>query len=238
MLTYQDLLDIGLSPDAGALQERLVAAVAQLGFGLSGGTLIRGRHSTRRALVRSFGNHPEAFIDSFKSFDLSNKDPLLTAMLSQHGCHTYDQTFYTSAGAGELWEHIAPFGYRHGMAISVHEFSHEEMFCFGVDSPDPLSTSPAARLWLQGQLQLLTQYAHAAAKRLHTPAPAVDLNAVSKQEVEALRWAAEAQSVSLQRGRVVITSRSASQRLAARKLGATSAPMAVLRAIEGGLIDG
>lgn len=237
MLTYQDLLDIGLSPDADALQSRMVAAAGQLGFGLCGGTLIRGRHSTRKALVRSFGNQPEAFIASSTSFDLSVRDPLLTALETTAGCHVYDQDFYTKAGAGDLWEFIAPFGYRRGMAISIHEYSHAEMFCFGVDSPDPLPTNPAELLRLRANLQLLAQAGQSAAQRIHTPAPAVDLGAVTKDEVESLRWAADAQSVWLTRGKVVITNHGQAQRRAMAKLQATSAPMAVLRAIEGGLID-
>ncbi|HEY1129177.1 MAG TPA: autoinducer binding domain-containing protein [Roseateles sp.] len=237
MLTYQDLVDVGQSPDAETLQSRLVKAARQLGYGLSGGTLIRGRLASGKALVRSFGNHPDAFAESFKSFDLSIRDPLLTAMQATQGCHVYDQGFYVASGAGELWELIAPHGYRHGMAISIHEFSHAETFCFGVDSLDPIPNG-VERLRLQSHLQLLAQHAHAAAKRIHLPSPAVDLNAVTKGEVEALKWAADAQSVSLRRGRVVIASQGQVQGKVMAKLQATSAPMAVLRAIEGGLIDG
>ncbi|WP_457425629.1 autoinducer binding domain-containing protein [Roseateles sp. P5_E7] len=237
MLGYQDLLDIGLSPDAETLQGRLVAAVRHLGFGLSGGTLIRGRLSSG-GLCASFGNPPDGFYEVFKSRDLAIRDPLLNAMQGQQGCFVYDQDFYVRAGAGELWELQSPFGYRHGMAISIHEFSHAEMFCFGVDSPDPITTNKGERLKLHAHLGLIAQHAQAAATRIHTPAPVVDLNAVSREDIEALRWAADAQSISLHLGKVVITNRGATSRRMLSKLGATSAPMAVLRAIEGGLIDG
>lgn len=238
MLSYQDLLDIGLSPDAATLQSRLVAAAGQLGFGLCGGTLIRGRLASQKALCESFGNPPDGLYEVFKSRDLAIRDPLLTAMQAQQGCHVYDQGFYANSGAGELWEMVAPFGYRHGMAISLHEFSHAEFFCFGVDSPDPIAAEPAERLRIEGHLRLLAMHAQSAARRLHTPAQTVDLNAVSKDEVEALHWAADAQSLWLTKGKVVVTSRGAAQRAAARKLGASSTPMAVLRAIEGGLLNG
>lgn len=238
MLTYQDVLDIGSAPDAETLQARMVAAAGQLGFGLSGGTLIRGRLASQKALCASFGNPPEGFYEVFKSRDLAIRDPFLTAMQARQGCYVYDQEFYVKADAAALWESQAPFGYRHGMAVSIHEYSHAEMFCFGVDSPDPIPESPMERLRLQGSLLLLAQAAQSAAQRIHTPTPVVDLNAVTGEEVEALRWAADAQSVSLHHGKVVITNRGPAQRRAMEKLRATSAPMAVLRAIEGGLIDG
>jgi len=235
MLRYQDLLDIGLSPDAETLQARLIAAVGQLGFGLCSGMLIRGRIAKNN--IHSFGNPPDGFQDVFISTDLCARDPFVAALQAQPGCHVYDQAFYVQAGVGELWEHYSAFGYRHGMAISAHEFSHAESFCFGVDSHDPLPNDKAALFRLQGYLQLLAQHAHAASKRLHTPAPAVDLNTVSREEADALQWAADAQSVWLTRGKVVISKHGAAQHRAMAKVGATSAPIAILRAIEGGLID-
>lgn len=237
MLCYQDLLDIGLSPDAETLQARLVAAVATLGFGLSGGTLVRGRLASGKALRRAFGNHPEAYIATASSLDVGLRDPLLSALEARQGCYVYDQAFYADAGAGDIWDNQAPFGYRHGMAVSIHEFSHAEMFCFGVDSPDPIAADPGERFRLQGHLHMIALHAQSAARRLHTPAPSVDLNTVTKQEVESLKWAADAQSVWLTRGKVVITNLGAAQRRAAAKVGASSTPMALLRAIEGGLID-
>jgi hypothetical protein len=239
VLSYQDLLDIGLSPDAETLQARLVAAVQHLGFGLSGGTLIRGRLASRKASVHGFGNPPAGFIEASRSLDVGLRDPLLTAMQARQGCYVYDQAFYAAAGAGELWEHQAPFGYRHGMAISLHEFSHAELFCFGVDSMDPIPVDRVERMKLEGALRVIALHAHSAAKRLHTPAPEVDLNALDSEEVEALRWAADAQVVWKRGDKIVYSNpnRARAQRTAADKLKATSGPMAVLRAIEGGLID-
>lgn len=237
MLSYQDLVDIGLSPDAQTLQDRLVAAVGQLGFGLSAGALIRGRLASRKASVHSFGNPPPGFIEASKSLDIGLRDPLLTAMMARPGVFTYDQQLYANAGAGELWELQAPFGYRNGMAIAIHEPSHAEVFFFGVDSPDALPSDQAERRRLEGTLRVMALHAQSAALRLHTPAGATDLNAVTKDEIESLRWAADGQSVWMTGDKVVITNRGAAQARATSKLGACSTPMAVLRAIEGGLID-
>lgn len=236
MLHYQDVLDIGLSPDAATLQQRLVAAAAALGFGLSGGALIRGRLGFGK--VHPLGNPPEGFSETQRSLELATQDPLMTAMLAADGCHTYDQALYHRAGLHDLWDVMSSFGYRHGMAISIHEPSHLEMFSFGVDGPDALPQQARARQELEGSLRLLTMYAHEAAKRIWTPAPAVDLNALTPREVESLRWTADAVSIWHTRGMSVISRPGRPEaQSAARKLGAQSGQQAVLRAIEGGLID-
>lgn len=234
MLRYQDLLEIGLSEDKTILQGRLVAAAEKLGFGLSGGTFIRGRLSSGKAQVIAFGNTPEAFLQASRSLDVGLRDPLLTAMVGSQGCYTYDQDFYARAGAGDLWDNQAAFGYRQGMAIALHEFSHMEMFSFGVDGPDALPSSPTARTELEGSLRLVALHAHEAAKRLYTPAPIIDPGQFTEPEREALRWAADAEVISRRGDMLVVTNPG---RSAARKLGANTGTQAVLRAIDGGLID-
>lgn len=236
MLSYQHLLEIGLSPDAETLQARLVDAAAELGFGLSGGTHIIGRMGSGRETVHAlFGNTPSGFLDASRSVDVGLQDPFLAAMLAKPGCHVYDEAFYRDAGADGLWDLISAYGYRHGMAISVHEQGH--LFTFGVDGPDGLPEAPDQRLQLQADLMLLTMHAHEAARRLWTPRPAVDLNAVTAPERAALQWAREGVSVWAAGGKLVYSNPGLAglQRSVERKLGA--GPRAVLRAIEGGLID-
>lgn len=240
MLSYADLLALGQSPDDATLNARLVAAVGALGYGISAGTLIRGRLASGRAAVHSFGNPPSGFIEASKSLDVGLRDPLLTAMLGRPGCFTYDQSFYVSAGAAELWEHQAPFGYREGMAISLHAPAHAEVFSFGVDSADPLPVHVKARSQLEGSLRVIGLHIQAAMQRLHTPMPAADLGTLDGAEVAALKWAADGQAYWL-RGEQLVVSRPGvvqAQRSAVRKLKASSGPAAVLQAIEGGLLDG
>lgn len=239
MLTYEDLLNIGQAPDAEALQALLIDAAAKMDFGLSSGALIRGRLASRRASVHSFGNPPAGFVEASKSVDLGLKDPLLTGLLARPGVLAYDSAFYVNEGAADLAELLDAFGYRHGIAVSMHETSHAEAFFFGLDGPDALPSTLAARFELEANLRLIALHAHEAAKRLWTPRPAVELGAVTEQEVEALRWAMDGVSVWHTRGKTVYSNpgRAHAQRSAAQKLGARTAAGAVLRAIEGGLID-
>lgn len=238
MLSYQQILDIGLAPDAETLQARLVSATHALGFGLCGGTFIRGRLSSGNATVRALGNPPDGFLEASRSLDAGLRDPLLTAMLAKPGMFTYDQALYTESGAADLWDNQAAFGFRSGMAVALHETSHLELFSFGVDGPDSLPTQAASRLALEAQLRMVAMHAHEAAKRLWTARVAVDLNAVNAEETEALKWASDGMCVWV-RGDKLVHSRpglASAQRSAARKLG-TFGPGAVLRAIEGGLIS-
>lgn len=238
MLAYQEILNIGLAPDAETLQARLVDAAAGLGFGLSSATHIRGRLSSGKATVRAVFNTPPEFLADSRSADLGQQDPFLASVLAAPGCHAYDETFYRGAGADDLWGLISAHGYRHGMAIALHESSHAEVFSFGVDGPDALPTQVASRLALEAQLRLVAMHAHEAAKRLWTARAAPDLNAITAEETAALKWASDGMCVWVH-GDKLVHSRpglASAQRSAARKLG-TSGPGAVLRAIEGGLIS-
>lgn len=239
MLAFQDLLDLGTAPDGAAFEAKLVSIAGKLGFGISGGTLIRGRLAAGNAAVHSFGNPPDGFHDAFKSRDIGRRDPLLAAMLARPGCYQYDAKFYVDAGAHDLCELLDAFGYRHGMAIALHEFSHLEMFSFGVDGPDSLPKSAKAHFELEAALRLITVHAHEAARRLFTPRVDPQLEALTKPELESLRWAADAQVVWKNGGLTVVSrpGQTELQRAAARKLGASSRSQAVLRAIDGGLID-
>lgn len=238
MLPYQQFIDVGLSESPKALQDRLVAAAGAFGFGLCGGTFIRGRLASGNATVRALGNTPAGFLEASRSLDVGLRDPLLTAMLAGPGCFTYDQHLYTTSGAADLWDNQAAFGYRSGMAISLHEASHLEMFSFGVDGPDDLPDDAASRFALEGQLRLLALHAHEAAKRLWTAPPAADLNAITGQELDALKWARDGVCVWVTGDKLVYSNPGLvkTQARAASKLGA-SGPGALLRAIDGGLID-
>jgi DNA-binding CsgD family transcriptional regulator len=236
-MNYQHLIDIGTAPDAETLQARLAAVGHELGFAVASGTLIRGRYASGKATVRTFGNTPEAFIAAFKSADLGHRDPLLAQMLAGPGVFSYDQAFYAQAGAGDMWEFQAPFGYRTGMAFAVHEPTHGEMFCLGLDGPDALPTDPMKRMLLEADLQMIALNAQEAVKRIYLPSPPADVE-LTAPERDALQWAADGVSV-WKTGDLMRISDAAARQIttsAARKLGARNRTGAVLRAIEGGLI--
>lgn len=236
MPSHLDLLELGSAPDAAALQSCLVRVAAELGYGLSGGSLIRGRLASGQAKVHFWGNHPEAFLEASKSLDNALRDPLMARLQAAPGCVAYDQQLYTGSGCADLWDLQAPFGYRAGLAVALHESSHAETFIFGVDG-DALPSGPHARQRLEIDLRLVALHAQAAALRIFFPDTAA-AEALTGDEAEMLRWAADGRSVWLTAEKMCVTPADV-QRLqgsALRKLGARSVTMAVLRAIERGFI--
>lgn len=238
MLTFDDLLDIGTAPDVASFERLLVRAAGELGYGLMSGLLVRGRFASGRAAVRPFGNPPEAYVEQSLALDIAVRDPLLTQLLARPGVLAYDQRFYVDGQAPELWDVQAAFGYCEGMGVSLHERSHAEVFAFGVDGA-AMPTDAEARLRLEADLRLLAAHAQPAARRLFFPETTRPVEGLAPLETEALKWAADGVSVWIAGDKMRIANRGVEQLLAAaqRKLGAASREGAVLRAIEGGLIE-
>lgn len=235
-MDYQQLIDVGLSADREALTRRLVVLAESMGFGLTAGVLIRGRYGSPNALVESFGNTPAAFIEASCSLEIGLRDPLLTRHLQGPGHMTYGQSLYVEAGATDIWDLISTFGYRHGISVSFHAPSHAEAFIFGVDRPDALPEGPEL-LRLQAILQVVALHAQEALGRLIQAPPTYGAPAeLTRKERDALQRVA---TVYTKRKGLVVISQYASPDLqrAIQKLQAPSLPRAVLRAIDGGLIE-
>lgn len=237
MLAQQQLLDLGMASDLESLQRHLVVAAEELGFGLVLAVIIRGSLQSGRAWVKSIGNTPPAFIEAQRSLDDTLRDPVMTALHRSVMPVVYDQAFYTSAGAGDLWDVQAPYDYKCGVACSVHQPSHAESFLLGIDRAAPVPSDPIARMTLVADMQLLTSYAQSAMQRLLTPEPA-GAPVLDQRELECLRRARDGDTVWQIGDRLAISSDQVQlhQRQAVRKLGASSVPGAVLRCIQGGLI--
>lgn len=237
MLSSQDLIDIGLARDLQVLTERVVAAAGNLGYGLVSGVLVRGRFGSESAVLTSFGNPPEAFLESSKSLDEGLRDPLLAQLLSRPGHVSYDQDFYARSGAADLWDCQAAYGYKSGLSLALHAPSHGEAFLFGIDGPSALPSRAEDQLRLRAVLQTLALHAQAAVVRLATPGLPPVAPELDAREVSALGRAAAV--VYSKRGGLVQVAGQPDPDLkrAATKLGTSSASRAILRAIEVGLIQ-
>lgn len=238
MISQQQLLDLGMAPDLESLERQLTAAAETLGFGRVLAVLIRGSLYSGRAWVKSVGNTPAAYIEAQRSLDDTLRDPVMSALQRSVAPVVYDQAFYNAAGASDLWDVQAPYDYKCGVACSVHQPSHAESFLLGFDRSAPVPSDPVARMMLIADMQLLTAYAQTAMQRLLTPAPS-GAPVLERSELECLRWARDGYTAWQVADRLVISSAQVQhhQQQAVRKLGANSVPGAVLRCIQGGLID-
>lgn len=169
MLDPQLLASVGEARDLVALKARVVMAAHELGFGLVSGVLIQGRLGSANAVVQSFGNPPEAYLESSTSLDEGLRDPVLSQLLARPGFAVYDQSTYVEAKVADLWDVQAEFGYRRGIAVSHHANSHGEAFLLGVDGPDAFPTQGAAAMRIRAALQLLSLQAQQAMDRILRP---------------------------------------------------------------------
>jgi len=233
MLDYRQLVELGLSPDMETLTARTVAAACSLDFGLCSGALVRGRLGSAAAVVTGFGNPPAAFFESCSSLDEGMRDPVLTRLLAGPGHVSYDQHMYVAAGAADLWDNQASFGYRAGLAVSSHHPQVGEAFFLGFDRPDALPQAPAQRLEMQAAIQIVTVYAESALRRLVGASVSVELKPAERAAVQTV-----GAIMYTQRGSLTLIERLQDPQFksAAKKLRSRNAVDVVLRAIDGGLI--
>lgn len=236
MLSYQALLELSRSDDVGQLTGRTVALAENMGFGLASAVLLRGSLQ-RPSGLHAFGNPPTGYEDAMYSAGDGQRDPLLTQLMARPGHAQYDQGTYARAGAADLWDAQAAFGFRAGMAVSIHAPTHAEAFMLGVDRPDAVPSGPGLFL-LQANLQMLAMHAQAGALRILAMRSGVNpTDQLNRSERAAVQTAGA--TVLRRKGRLMsISELGASPQLAsaARKMGARTSADLVLKAVDGGLI--
>lgn len=174
MLDPQMLASIGEAHDFESLSARVVKAANELGFGLVSGVLIQGRLGAPGAVVQSFGNPPEAYVQSSTSLDDGLRDPVLSQLLARPGFVAYDQSTYVGAGVADLWDMQAAYGYKTGLGVSHHAPGHGEAFLLGVDGPDRLPCDPVTLMRLRGVLRLVALQAQQCVERITRPGLAAE----------------------------------------------------------------
>ncbi|RZL38578.1 MAG: LuxR family transcriptional regulator [Rubrivivax sp.] len=190
-MNYQQLIDVGLSDDMESFERRLVETADAMGFPIISGMLMRGQVTAGGVDGRSFGNVPEGYADASKDASRASRDPVLDRLTTQPLPVVYDQRTYVDAGAGELWETQAPYGYRTGVAVKLH-LPGEKMFMLGIDREDALPTTGEGLMQLVGRLQLLASHAMVAADRLLSlAARSADFPKLTKRELDVLGWTAQ-----------------------------------------------
>jgi len=159
-------LDVSQAEDFATFERRLVNMSEDLGFPLVNCVLtVLGSSPTEPLSVYGAGNTPEPYLESFSSIDLTARDPVMARLREQKfQAITYDQDFYVKAGASDLWEEQAAFGYRCGIAVSL-DLPNNRRFALGIDRDKPLPQGPELTV-LMAHLQLLAVHAQAAADRL------------------------------------------------------------------------
>lgn len=235
-VTHQDYLDIGASTDRASLERGLVQFANKLDFGIVAAAVAVDQPGQRPIFVM-MGNTPSNFLQASKNADDARRDPVMQRMRTSSVPFVYDQGFYVGAGAGDLWEEQAPFGYRTGVSMALH-LPGGRHFMLGVDRDEPLPASSLGLTRLMADLQLLGVYAQEAALRiLLKDHIGVEVH-LTPREREVLLWTRDGKSAWAVGQILGMSDNTVNYHLknVMAKLDATSKHQAVLKAIQLGLI--
>lgn len=240
-LQLSDYQEVGRSATAAELQANLVRCANEMDFGLVSAVLMRGDYDDPDVKIRAVSNTPEAFIEVFKSLDEARADPVLRRIMRSSTPFFYDQKLYVEAGAADLWDAQAPFGYCTGICVGLH-LRDGRHFVIGVDRPKRLPRSEIQLTRMLADLQLLAVHAQGAAENIFGPDldddTGDDRPHLTPRELECLKWTMEGKSAYVT-GRILSVSASAVNfhlQNAMRKLGVASKHQAVLRCVNLGML--
>ncbi len=232
--------EVSQAPDVGALQSRLVRFAEDLDFAYVNAVVVIDPHGpAERPTFISLGNTPEPYLQASRDPAASARDPVIRRLKSFSVPFIYDQGTYATAGAGDLWEMQAAFGYKTGVAVALHlpDYRH---FLLGVDRDQPLLFEEQHLTRLLADLQLLAVHAQDAACRLMVPCePATHAPPeLTPREVEILRWTMEGKTAWGVGAILGVAEATVNFHLRNifRKLGASSKHQAVLKALKMRLI--
>jgi DNA-binding CsgD family transcriptional regulator len=237
-ITQQEYLDVSLSTDRASFEQRLVKFAQDMGFERVSAALAIDRPGDR-PYFEMVGNTPRAFLEASRNAADAARDPLIRRMKTSPLPFTYDQATYVSEGAGDLWEEQAAFGYRTGVSMALHMPAGRH-FLLGVDRTQALPEDNVQCMRMMADLQLLAAFSQETAVRVLGPEPPAlaCVPRLTAREREVLQWTREGKS-SWAVGEILGLSENTVNfhlRNAMKKLDASSKHVAILRAINLGLL--
>lgn len=237
-MNYQQLIDVGLSEDFASFERRLVATADAMGFPIISGVLMRGLLQDANVQITSLGNTPTGYLEVAKDLGETRRDPVMLQLMTQAVPIVYDQKTYAAAGAGEIWEAQAPYGFKTGIAVKLH-LPGDKHFLLGVDREEVLPEPGMQLMQMVAGLQLLAAHALTAADRLLSPKlNGEELPKLTRRELDVLSWTAQGKTaweVSVILG---MSEKTVNFHLgnAMRKLKVTSKHQAVLKCVAAGVL--
>jgi DNA-binding CsgD family transcriptional regulator len=239
-IDLQSYFDISQAPDKATFKRRMIDFAHEMDFPLVNAVLVVERGADLD--FKHIGNRPQDFVGGSDK-ELAKADPVSTQLRRFGLPFMYDQKFYVDAGAPELWEAAAPYGYRTGICVALR-LSGNQQFLIGLDRERALPRGNQKLTRMMADLQMLAVHCQDAAQRFLIPPaePVVELEAampaLSQRELEVLRWT-KAGKTAWETGQILCISEPTVKyhlRNTFTKLGVGSKHMAVLKAIALGLI--
>lgn len=184
-----DCLEVSASASEEELLNGLVRVANSLDFGRVAATLRFSDAIGRKTSSTILANTPQAFLDKSMSPDAAARDPVFQTHLKSSLPFSYNKSTYVDGGAGDLWEEMAPFGYRTGINVTLN-LPRNAHFLLSIDREDDLPANDAQLTQMMASCQLLAVHAHVAVSRIVAarthPLP---LPRLTPREKEVLQWA-------------------------------------------------
>ncbi|MDR7272133.1 DNA-binding CsgD family transcriptional regulator [Pelomonas saccharophila] len=236
-MNLQRYEQVSQAADLTSFRQGLIDFANDLDFGLVVGLMVvEHRGPGAKTEYHAVGNTPEAFLEIQKDNSYAKRDPVHQRLMNLTKPLIYDQAFYVEAGAGELWEMYAPYGYRTGVAVGVQMPGYRRLL-LGVDREDPLPKDPIKLNRMIADLQLLAVHAQDAAGRLWAPKKQALVELPSRQ-LEILKLTMEGKSAWVVGSLLGISENTVNYHMKQlfKSLDVSTKHQAVLKAMELGII--
>jgi len=239
-MNLQRFEEVSEAADRDSFQRALVGFANELDFPLVMAVLaIEHRTPRPNTEYLAVGNTPAAFVAASQDPENAKRDPVHKRLMRLSKPFIYDQDLYVKEQAGDLWEMQAPFGYKTGVAVSVHMPGYKRLL-LGVDRDKPLPKDETRLTRLMADLQLLAVHAQEAASRVLPSRKAATSGApkLSPVQIEILKLTMENKSAWVVGAILGMKEATVAYHIKEilKKLDTSSKHHAVLKAIELGLI--
>jgi DNA-binding CsgD family transcriptional regulator len=187
-------VEIGLASDKDVFKKLLLNFAHDMDFELmSAHIVVKKLHA--KPQIRAITNTPAAFVAASQDNEDAKRDPVLQQLNRSSTPLIYSQSTYVDAGAIDLWDQQAPFGYRNGIAVALH-LPDAKHFVLGFDRAATLTTNDLKLTRLRADIQLLAVHAQEAAFRLLATEPEdVVAPILTDRQFSVLQWIAQGKSV-------------------------------------------
>lgn len=219
------------------LQSELVRFTKHLGFETVSAIAVIDHFLGEPEFI-AVDNTPAGYRETFLDRNVGKRDPVAQHCKTKSVPIIWDQSTYTSANRGDMWELQARFGYRYGISLALH-MPEGKHFLIGIDRDQALPKDAAEVTRMVAALQLFAVHAQEAAMRILVPhATEPGLPALTPRELETLRWTMEGKTAWEVANVLGISERTAVLHAnnAMHKLGCVNKHQAVLKALRLGLI--
>lgn len=232
-----DYLSVLEAKDQAQFRSVVIRFAQQLGFEKVAAMVAVDRPGIKPEFT-SVHNAPMAWERAIEDMEIARRDPVMQHCRRNTMPIIWTQKTYLENGLIDLWDAQAEFGYRNGIAMSLH-LPEGRHFTIGVERDQNLPMDRGELTRMVADLQLFAVHAQDTAMRvLVSQALQPERPSITPREMEVLRWTMDGKTAKEVGDLMNITERTAIQHLqnAMRKLDCNSKHQAVLKALRLGLI--